>query len=263
MRKSTRHVLAAALLLALLLVALRRGWFDPARSVLLRATSPLIGGSASAAHGAWETLQSFARIRALGRTVRVLEEENVRLQSAVTKMEALERENRTLREQLALLPRAQYALVTAEVISRSTDGVRDALIVNRGSQEGIRPGMPVIVNDGVVVGRVADAEARSAVVVLLTDASFRLAAETAGTGAEGVVRGARGLDVRMEAIPKTAEVRSGDRVVTTGSDGTFPQGFLIGTVRSVEASDTDIFQEARVAPILDVRRIRVVSIVTR
>lgn len=244
-----------------LVTVLRRGWLRPLDSALLRGMGPLVQRVTTFVQESGGVVLSFARLGKLGRTVRVLEEENARLQSLLARNEGVEEENARLRAELRLLPRTRFHLLTAEVISRSTDGVLDAFVINRGTHNGVTVGRPVIVSDGIVVGVVRAADALTSIVVLLTDPSVRLTAETQGTYAEGLVHGSRGLDIIMDTIPRTATIALGDRVVTTGTDGQFPPNLLVGTIRSVNAASTEIFQAAQVAPLTDLRRLRVVSVI--
>lgn len=249
----------AILVVALCVLALRRGVLAYPESMLVRAVTPLSRVGVTIRDAVGGSISSFLRVRRLSRAVQLLEEETGRLQGLVARMESLEQENASLREQLKLLPRSKRARITVEVVSRTTDGVTEGLIINRGARDGIETGQPVIVSDGVLVGRIQHVESGSAVVALLTDSSFRAAAVTS-TGVEGLVRGVRGIDLVMETIPRTVPVHVGDRIVTSGSDGLFPRDLLIGSVQSVHAPENDIFQSAQLTSPTTVRNLRFVSV---
>ena len=255
--------LPGVLLIALLVLLLRSGVTAGVQSLLVRALAPVTVTVASVSESLLGSVRSFFRIGTLSRAVRILEEENARLQSSVARLQSLEEENAHLREQLQLLPRTRYTLVSADVVGRSTDGVSEVLIINRGTKDGIDSGMPVIVSDGIVVGRVHAAHTQTAFIALLTDPSFRIGGETLGTHAEGLVHGVRGIEIVMDTIPRTSTVRVGDRVVTTGTDGVFPPHLLVGTVRSVNAPGNEIFQSVRIAPAVSPRQFRVVSVIRK
>ena len=114
--------------------------------------------------------------------------------------------------------------------------------------------------DGVVVGRVSSVQMTSATIELLTGGKVRAAARTLDTGAEGIVRGVRGLDVVFDGVPRTQTLRVGDRLVTNGIDGRFQPHMLIGTIVSVRAPENAIFQEASVQLPLDLHRLKVVAV---
>jgi len=151
--------------------------------------------------------------------------------------------------------------VNADVVGHSTDGGKDALIINRGSRDGIKEGMPVIMSSGVVVGKIARADGLIATVMLISDADFKLAAIVNGTKAPGLVRGTKGLDVSLEQVPREEKIKIGESVVTTGVDGIFPADLLVGKIRSVDAPENEIFQSAKVTPVIDIREARIVSVI--
>lgn len=249
----------AILIVIVCITALRRGLLAYPESVLIRAVTPISRATVAVRDAVGGSLSSFLRVRRLSRTVRILEEEAGRLQALVARMEGVEKENAALREQLKLLPRAKTRLITADVTSRTTDGLTEGLVINRGARDGIQTGHPVIVSDGILVGRIQRVESESAIVALLSDSSFRAAGITSG-GAEGLVRGVRGINLVMETIPRTVPVYVGDGVVTSGSDGLFPRDLLVGTIQSVEAPENDIFQSAQLTSPITIRNLRFVSI---
>lgn len=260
-RRAWRPVLGVLLLLGVTTAVFWLGVADQMESVILRVSGPVVARTAEVTWGLGGVVKSFLRLTTLSRSVRVLEEEQARLVSELSRLTGVQEENARLRKELALLPRQQFRLVSADVIGRNTDGVAEALTINRGTRDGIEAGLPVIVHDGLVVGRIHAAAAFSATVILLTDPRFLASAESPATQAEGLVRGARGLDIVMDTVPRTAVLNAGDRIVTTGTDGVFPPQLLVGTVQSVDAPGNEIFQTARLLPPVDLRRLRQVSVI--
>lgn len=240
----------------------RKGLANYGQSATLRAMSPGIKIASETTKGTKDVITSFLRIGTLSRSVRILEDENSGLESQLAQLESLKKENEDLRKQLELLPKKKYSIITADVIGHSSDGAREVLIINRGLKDGIREEMPVVVNEGVIVGKIDKAEEFTSNLVLVTDVEFKLAAGIPGTTAQGLVRGARGLDVVIEDIPRDVSLNIGDKVVTTGLDGIFPPDLLIGTVRTVEAPGNEIFQSANLSPAVDPRKLRIVGVIT-
>lgn len=208
-------------------------------------------------------ISSFVRISGLSERVRSLEVEAAKLESAKARLESVAAENAELRSALRLLPTDRFTLVPADVVGPATDDVTSAIRINRGSADGMVEGAPVIAADGVVVGRLASVSPRSATVDLLTGGRIRVTARALGTGAEGIVRGIRGLDVTFESVPRTKELKPQDRLVTTGTDGVFPAHLLIGTVKAVSPSENAIYQTGSVQLPLDLHRLRIVAVITR
>ncbi len=257
------RLILGAMVIGILVVSIVRGWFLVPFSLTVRVSAPIVLGIAHAGRTLTDVASSFLRIGKLSRSIRILEEENARLTSLVARLESVEEENAVLRNELKLLPRTQFRLVTADVVSYSTDGTSSALLINRGTRDGIEASMPVIVSDGVLVGQVRSVGPASAVVALVADPSVRASAKTIGTKAEGLLQGVRGLEIILDKVPRTATLTPGDRLVTTGTDGVFPPYLFIGTIATVDAPRNDIFQSALVTSAVPIQRLRVVSVLLR
>jgi rod shape-determining protein MreC len=259
--KNKRPIIAFVVLFIAVIYIFSRGWLAPFQGAFLRLISPITVPGANATQAVGVYLLSFLRVGTLSRTVRILENEVAKNQASLAKYSGIEEENKTLREQLLLLPKNKFQLVSADVIAHSNDGGKDALIINRGSRDGIKENMPVIVNDGVVVGKIARADNLVATVMLITDADFKLVAIVKGTKSPGLIQGTKGLDVSLKEVPRAEKINIGASVVTTGVDGIFPPDLLVGKIRSVEAPENEIFQSAKVTPVVDIRQARIVSII--
>ena len=260
--RKKRPFILIILIAMVLFFVFGRGWITPFESIVLRVFSPIATGSAQIVQSVQGYVFSFLRVGTLSRAVRILENKNAKDEAIISRFSGVEIENKVLREQLRLLPKDKYKILSADVVGHSTDGARDTPIINRGNSDGIKEDMPVIVNDGVVVGKIFRADAMTSILMLLTDADFRLAAAVQGTKAQGLVRGEKGLDVSMDGIPRGEEIKIGERVVTTGVDGLFPADLLVGKIRSIEAPQNEIFQTAKVTPVLDIRQLYIVSVIT-
>lgn len=259
--RKKRPIIAFVILFIAVIYIFSRGWLAPVQGVFLRTISPITVPSATITREVGAYLLSFLRVGTLSRTVRILENKVAEDQALLAKYSGIDAENKVLREQLRLLPRSKFQLVSADVIAHSTDGGKDALIINRGNRDGIKENMPVIMNEGVVVGKIAHADSLVATVMLMTDADFKLAAIVNGTKSPGLIHGAKGLDVSLEEVPRVEKINIGEVVVTTGVDGIFPPDLLVGKIRSVDAPENEIFQSAKVTPVVDIRQARIVSII--
>jgi len=151
--------------------------------------------------------------------------------------------------------------VTASVIFRDTTGLLRAIIIDRGSRDGLAVGMPVVTELGLV-GRIYRVGATDAQVQLVTDINSFVSARLQTTRAEGSAQGTPAGGLRMVYIPPTSEVKDGDTVVTSGMGGNFPRGILIGQVTSSRLDDTKLFLEAQVRSLVDFSRLEVVKVIT-
>jgi rod shape-determining protein MreC len=156
------------------------------------------------------------------------------LQVALQQERALAQQSRTLVDLLQLREQVQLDTVAAAVIAGSASPDFRTLTIDKGTADGIRPDMAVIAPAGVV-GRIITPSARAAKVQLLIDRNAAAGAMVERSRAQGVVEGTGG-DLRLNYVSGTADVRSGDVVITSGIDGIYPKGFVLGQIESVERS---------------------------
>jgi rod shape-determining protein MreC len=166
----------------------------------------------------------------------------------------------SLRQLLDLRERAGVETVAAEVIAGPARADFRDMTIDKGSAEGVARDMAVISPAGVV-GRVILASPRAARVQMLIDLNAAAGAMIERTRVQGLVVGGPGSTLRMDYVPSTAEVTTGDRVVTSGIDKVYPKGFLIGTVASVSRG-TGTFYELAIQPAVDFSRLEEVLVVT-
>lgn len=190
-----------------------------------------------------------------------LQKENIRLERENAELRDIKTENQELRRELSLLPRNEYELRGATVIGRDISGLGNALEVNQGTQAGLEVGMPVIVEAGVLIGRVSDVTPFSARVELLSYAESIINAVTLDTRAEGVVRGEHGLGIVYDMVPQSETLQNGDTVVTSGLGDVMPPGLLVGTLQDVRLTDDKLFQRGTIKSPVRFDRLRHVFIV--
>ncbi len=149
----------------------------------------------------------------------------------------------------------------AAVIGRDPSPFLHYIIINRGSNDDIRRGMPVVTNQGLV-GRVDAVIADAARVQLITDpaSSVNCVLQNADTNAFalGSVTG----DVSLDMISQDATVESGDLILTSGLGGGYPSDIIIGQVVTVRSLEFELFQQATVQPAVDFTRLSIVLVIT-
>jgi rod shape-determining protein MreC len=132
--------------------------------------------------------------------------------------------------------------------------------VDKGSSAGVKANMAVIAPMGVV-GRIVTLSLRAAKVQLLVDRNAGAGALVERSRTQGVILGSGEGLLRMEYVSGVADVKAGDTIVTSGIDGIYPKGFLIGTVESVDRG-SGIYKIIRVRPAVDFNRLEEVLVVT-
>lgn len=193
-----------------------------------------------------------AENRALRRNVQELQ---VRLQEE----RALAQRTETLRRLLELRERADLETAAAEVIGASASPDFRTMTVDKGASNGLARDMAVISPAGVV-GRIILAGPRASKVQLIIDRNAAVGALIERTRAQGLVLGLGDNTLQMEYVPGTADVRPGDLVVTSGIDGIYPKGFVIGTVDAVDRGP-GTFHSISVQPAVDFSRVEEVLVV--
>jgi rod shape-determining protein MreC len=135
------------------------------------------------------------------------------------------------------------------------------LLLNKGTNDGITRNMPVVTDQGLV-GLVTETTANASKVLLITDAASAVNVRLQDSRAEGVMIGQESGELRLLYITLDVEMKSGDRIVTSGLGGTFPAGIVVGSVASVRKRTNDVAQEADVKSAVDFNRLETVLIIT-
>lgn len=150
--------------------------------------------------------------------------------------------------------------IAARVIAGSPAPGTLTVTIDRGSSDGIEANMAVISGRGVVGRIIGQPSSHAAVVQLLVGKSANTGAMLEKSGAAGVaVGGFSDGYLRFELVSSAAEVTAGDRIVTSGQDGIYPQGFLIGQVHQVIGTSNT--REIVIAPSVDYSHVDVVLVV--
>jgi rod shape-determining protein MreC len=198
--------------------------------------------------------------------LRHLKEENDALkrdlaaaQIAVQEQHALASRARGLEKLLELRDRTSLQTTAAEIIGVAAAQDFRTVTIDKGTRDGLRPDMAVIAPAGVV-GRIVVPSARSAKVQLLVDRNAAAGAIVERTRAQGVVVGAGGERLEMEYVSEAYDIVVGDIVVTSGIDGIYPKGFVIGRVESVDRSG-GAYKRITVRPAVDFNGIEEVLVV--
>ncbi len=149
----------------------------------------------------------------------------------------------------------------ADVIAVEQTGIARAIIINRGTRDGIAVGMPVSTDLGLV-GRVTRVSANASQVQLINDENSAVSARLQTTRAQGSIIGQASGVLRLTLVDLDEDIRQGDLVITSGLGGNFPADIVIGQVTSVRQFEFELFQEAEVRSLLDFEALDVVLVIT-
>lgn len=204
-------------------------------------------------------LGSLFRGKYLEKKVSELESENQRLLADVVSLGVLEKENASLREALGVGLEKDFTLALSQVINK--DIFQDSLLINKGLEDGISEGLPVITSQKVLLGRIGEVYSDFSEVILITNKNSFFDAMISGKDIYGVAKGKGGLGLLLDLIPKEKEIAEGDLVSTAALGGIFPQGLLVGQAREVRKADVEAFQEAEITPSFDLASLEEVFII--
>ncbi len=201
-------------------------------------------------------------------SLRDAEEENAVLRESIGQLElqlqqqnALARRARSLQHLLELRKSVELLTLSAQVIAVDATPWFRTFTVDRGTGDGVRQDLAVIAPNGVVGRVVGTPGPRAAKVQLLIDRNAAAGALIERTRAAGVVTGVDGQSLlRMDYVSNLEDVQIGDAVVTSGTDGIYPKGFIIGTVADVRRGD-DLYKSILVAPVVEFAKLEDVLIV--
>jgi len=179
---------------------------------------------------AWNGYVALRRVRVENEALR---QQLVSLQVQLQRQQAAAQRNGELRRLLDLRDATSLLTRPAEVIGGSAVPDFRFVTIDRGGADGLKADMAVISPAGVV-GRVVMSGRRASKVQLLVDRNAAAGARIERTRAEGIVLGTGDETLRMEYVSPAAELTAGDVVVTSGTDGIYPKGLVIGHIESIE-----------------------------
>jgi rod shape-determining protein MreC len=148
----------------------------------------------------------------------------------------------------------------AAVIARDISPFMHYIIIDRGSDDGLRKGMPVITQQGLV-GSVAAVTAGAARVQLINDPGSSINAILQQSGVEGVVNGKITGEIELDMVSKNSTIQPGELVLTSGLGGKFPANIVVGQVVTIRSEAYSLFQSASVQPAVDFSQLEIVLII--
>ena len=196
-----------------------------------------------------------ARNAELQAEVSQLQAQVIELQQRVNETEVL----RALVDFSRSNPESTYR--AAAVIGRDPSPFLHYVVINRGSNDGIRRGMPVVTNQGLI-GRIDAVIADAARVQLITDPAASINVHLQKANTDAVLMGSVTGDVTLDMISQDVTVEPGDLILTSGLGGGYPANLIIGQVVSVRSLDVELFQQAAVQPSVDFARLEIVLVIT-
>lgn len=225
-------------------------------------------GATSAFGSAREGWQNYFALQEIRRENDQLKQEVTKLRVSLEQERSVAQQTRTLQQLLDLRSATGFETAAAMVIGSGADPEFRTITIDKGTQDGLRPDMAVMSPAGIV-GRILMPTARAAKVQLIIDRDAAAGVLIERSRVNGVVEGlGSGEELGFKAgmislnyVPSSADVKAGDRVVTSGIDGIYPKGVPVGEIQSAKREGGE--WRIRVKPAVDFAALEAVLVVLK
>lgn len=199
-----------------------------------------------------------------------LRQENQSLIYEISSLQDLKKENEILRGALQINLQKEFKLIPAKIIGK--DIIDNSIIIDAGSKQGVVKNLPIITQQKVLCGTVNDVYSKTSKIKLIFDekSSFSVKIRPLFLDPQdpnppeeiyGVIKGQGNLGLYADLIPQNKVIKAGDILSTAKLGGEFPEGLLVGSVKSVIRNDLEPFQGAEIFPFFDITNLDTVFII--
>lgn len=185
-----------------------------------------------------------------------------KLKEEINKSVEAKLENERLRDLLNLKAERHDYITSAEVFARDPTNWFQILWIDKGANDGIDKDMVAVTSLGPV-GRIHKVFGDRANIILLTDVNSSIAVNLQSSRVEGILEGKGDDRCYLKYISKDVDVKAGEKIVTSGLEGIYPRGLLVGHVEYVEKDDEEVFQMIEVVLSQELNAIEEVAILKR
>ncbi|MDR1855458.1 MAG: rod shape-determining protein MreC [Azoarcus sp.] len=228
-----RLLVYIAICVVMLVADLRFRYLEGLRSWLSVATYPMRMVAAEPVNLVGNTTEYFSNLATVQFENADLRRRQLSDAEKLLTLEHLERENAKLRELLRMSKRVRTYSVPAEVLYSAPDQFSRKVILDQGKQEGVEPGLAVVDADGLI-GQITRVYPIQSEVTLITDRNQAVPVQVARNGQRGVMFGTGHGRLELRFVLANADIKEGDRLVTSGLDGVFVPGLPVAEVETIE-----------------------------
>ncbi|MCG2706282.1 MAG: rod shape-determining protein MreC [Candidatus Omnitrophica bacterium] len=182
------------------------------------------------------------------------------LRNKINTLDEIYLENRRLNDILSLKQKTPYKVIAARVIGRSPDNWSSVVIIDKGRYNGIKQEMAAMTYLGFL-GRVIETTESTSKIMLINDPNLGVSCIVVGSRQEGLVSGTLGNSLIMKYLPKGADIKISDVIITSGLTDAYPKGLLIGEVIEVGEELSGLTRYAIIKPAVNLSSIEEVLII--
>ncbi len=259
--KNIRNLVIATVILGLIVMAVS-GYLTPVFSFIFSptiSTQSWLSQRYVAFRDFFTSPRDMATLRAQNQA---LEQEVAQLQSEIVSLQ----ENLSQAEILYTLldfarTHPEHEYIASTVIGREISPYLQYIIIDKGSNHGVRFGMPVVTQEGLV-GRIDAVIANASRVKLITDASMAVNVRLKTANVEAQIRGSITSEITLDLVPQDADVQLGEVLLTSGLGGNYPPNVFVGQVLSMQSKQNTLFQTGSVQPVVDFHGLSAVLVIS-
>lgn len=249
----------------ILLVLGFTGIFNPIRNLAHQISNPIQYGLHVFSNNIKVAGEFFVTLKDIRNENLRLREEKQTLFSKLTQFNELENENKILKEQLGIKNTSStQKLILVHVIGLPFDNENSEVLIDKGSKDGVKVGAEVIYKN-YLVGSAVDVFENRSTVVFITSPKLSVAVldQSIEGRTKGLVTGNYGISLLMDRILPDEEIKVGDDIVTSGQDGIFDPGLIVGKVIEISDVKSDPLKKAKLQTAIDLNRLESFFVVVK
>ncbi len=231
------------------------------RKIVLEISSPAVDAINTSIEGVRNVWKRYLFLVGLEEENRILRGRIAQLTKGLNDYRELYYEERRLRGLAGLKESAKLPGVFCRVIDRNNSYLFKTIMLNKGTSDGLRVGLPVVSAEGVV-GRIVEASWNVSKVLLVVDYNSNIDVVTQESRVQGILQGGGNAGCSLKYVERSEDVKIGEQVLTSGLGGVFPKGLIVGTVLNVDRNVSGLFLKVEVMPAVRFSRLEEVFVVT-
>ncbi len=223
------------------------GFLHNLQATVSGASAPVKSVSGALSSAESSTSDAISDATADANTLSGLRTQNEQLRATIAELEEYRQEAERLQDLLDLKDSYNAEGVSARVLSRSSDSWNQMVTIDKGTNDGVRAGLPVMGPSGLL-GQVVSTSASTSDIRLITDPQSGVSVMIQSSRKEGILKGSFDGLLYLQNIDDDAEVKTGDVVITSGLGGGYFSGIMVGTVVKVEGETGSTTRKIVVSP---------------